>query len=141
MNRLAPQMRGLERTFGYRRAKKQEGSVPRARLQGLAGQHDVVAVAEHEDLGGTPDDLFEVHHGAHLEPILPQEQVLKEIPGQAPGPERQVPRADEQAAARLEHAPATLEPGVDVLGIADRFERVDRIEAGIRELQAVEVLD
>jgi len=157
-------------------------------LQGLAGQHDVVAVAEHEDLGGTPDDLFEVHHGAHLEPILPQEQVLKEIPGQAPGPERQVPiadggkaeppqlehqdvgaeeiiapilekrrdvlkvllaaaeveragRADEQAAARLEHAPATLEPGVDVLGIADRFERVDRIEAGIRELQAVEVLD
>jgi hypothetical protein len=55
---------------------------------GLDGEHDVVAVAEHEHLGGPPDDPLQLDHGAHLQLILPKHQMLDEVPGQAPGPER-----------------------------------------------------
>ena len=70
----------------------------------LAGQHDVVAVAEHERLRSAPDDLLQVHHRPHPKAELPQQQVLDEVVGQAPGPERQLPVAD-----RPEADPAQLE--------------------------------
>jgi hypothetical protein len=37
----------------------------------LAGEHDVVAVAEHEALGGAPDDALQIDHRAHPEPEFP----------------------------------------------------------------------
>ena len=79
---------------------------PRAAAAGLwlGGEHDIVAVAEDEHLGCAPDDLFHVHHGSHLQPELPQQQVLDEIARQAPGPEWQMAIAD-----RLEAEPAQLE--------------------------------
>jgi hypothetical protein len=71
---------------------------------GLAGKHDVVPIAEDEDLGRAPNDPFQVDHRSHLQPELPQQQVLDEVPCYAPGPERQLAVAD-----RLEAEPAQLE--------------------------------
>jgi SAM-dependent methyltransferase len=72
---------------------------------GPYGQHDIVAVAEHERFRSTPDDLLKVHHRAHSELEFPQIQVLKEVPGQAPGPERQVaiPDGAESEPAQLKN--------------------------------------
>src|SRR5262249_13585359 len=39
---------------------------------------------------------------AHLQPVLPQQQVLNEIPGETPGPERQAAIAD-RVEAELAH--------------------------------------
>src|SRR5262245_8380419 len=70
----------------------------------LAGQNDVVAVAEHERLRSAPNDLFQVHHRPHPQPELPQQQMLDEVVGEPPGPERQLPVPD-----RAEADPAQLE--------------------------------
>src|SRR5262249_45662912 len=124
--------------------------------------------------------------GSHPQPKLPQQQVLNEVPGDAPGPERQPPvadrtkaepaqlehekigaekivapileegrdvaivllattmiersrRTDQQASAGLERLPAARQPSLQVLRVADRFERVDRIETFAREIEAVEI--
>ena len=71
----------------------------------LAGKHDVVCVAEHEHLGCAPDDPLQVHHGAHAQSKLPQQQVLNEVQGEAPSPEWQLPVADgiKAQTAQLEH--------------------------------------
>src|SRR5262245_16830234 len=77
----------------------------RRRCDRLAGQDDIVGIAEYEDLRRAPDDPFQLHHGSHPQPKLPQQQVLNEVPGDAPGPERQPPVADWTKAepAQLEH--------------------------------------
>src|SRR4030081_3433004 len=49
----------------------------------------VTAHAKNEQLRCAPDDLFQFHKCSHLEPILPQQKVLNEVPGKAPSPERQ----------------------------------------------------
>src|SRR3954453_18076307 len=96
-------------------------------LGGLGGQHNVVTVSEYKHLGRAPNDLLQIHHCAHLKPVLPQEQMLKEVPGQAPSPEGQMPIPDRAKAepAQLEHkniraekivAPV-LEKGRDTLEI------------------------
>ena len=84
--------RGILQRGRSRRGILQRGR--RRRRGGLGRQHDVVAVAEHKDLGCPPDDPLELHHRAHPQPKLPQEQMLNEVPGQAPGPERQMPIAN-----------------------------------------------
>src|SRR5262249_48981019 len=56
---------------------------------GLDSQHCVVGIAEHKYLRGSPDDLFQIDECTHLQPILPKHQMLNEVPGQPPGPERQ----------------------------------------------------
>src|SRR5262249_59502069 len=50
-------------------------------------------------------------------------------------------RTDQQASPRLERLPAACQPSLQVLGVADRFERVDRIETFAREVEAVEIGD
>src|SRR5262249_38417043 len=59
-----------------------------------AGKHDVVPIAEHENLRGAPNDALQLHHGPHAKPKLPQQQMLNEVERQAPRPERQLPVAD-----------------------------------------------
>src|SRR6476646_1827281 len=70
----------------------------------LAGKHDVVRIAEHEHLGCAPNDPLQVYHGAHAQSKLPQQQVLYEVQGEAPRPERQLAVADgiEAQTAQLE---------------------------------------
>src|SRR5262249_56186263 len=48
---------------------------------------------------------------------------------------------DQQASAGLERLPAACQPSLQVLGVADGFERVDRIETFAREIEAVEISD
>jgi hypothetical protein len=55
---------------------------------GLAGKNDIVGIAE------SPKDTFQFHHSSHPQPKLPQQQVLHEVPGQAPCPERELSIAD-----------------------------------------------
>src|SRR6266446_7133968 len=45
----------------------------------LAGKHDVVPVAEDKNLRRTPNNAFQVYHGPHAQPKLPQQQVLNEV--------------------------------------------------------------
>src|SRR5262245_40369149 len=158
------------------------------RRRRLAGQDDIIGIAEHEHLRRAPDDPFQLHHRSHPQPKLPQQQVLNEVPGDAPGPERQPPvadrteaepaqlenekvgaekivapileeggdvavvllpttmiersrRTDQQASPRLERLPASGQASAQVLGVADRFQRVDRIETFAREVEAVEIGD
>ena len=49
--------------------------------------------------------FFKVHHRAHSELEFPQIQVLKNVPGQAPDPERQVAITDgvKSEPAQLKH--------------------------------------
>src|SRR6266478_2084938 len=70
-------------------------SLPGARCcLGLGSQHRVVRVAEDKYLRSAPNDPFQLHECAHLQAILPQHQVLNEVPREAPGPEWQSPIAD-----------------------------------------------
>src|SRR6266545_2822255 len=71
--------------------------------RGLGGKHRVVRVAEDEPLRCAPNDPFQFHECAHLEPVPPQQHVLNEVPSEAPGPERQSPITDrvEAESARL----------------------------------------
>src|SRR5262249_1617031 len=46
---------------------------------------------------------------------------------------------NEQSSSGLERSPASRQPGVQVLGVADRLERVDRVEMLVRKFEAVEV--
>jgi hypothetical protein len=64
------------------------------RRHGLAGKNDFVGIAEYEDLRRAPNDTFQLHHSSHPQPKLPQQQVLNEVPGQAPCPEREPSIAD-----------------------------------------------
>src|SRR5262249_23266749 len=64
------------------------------RQLGLAGKHDIVCIAEDEHLGCAPNDPLQVYHGAHAQSKLPQQQVLNEVQGEAPRPERQLPVAN-----------------------------------------------
>src|SRR6266436_9153915 len=76
----------------------------RCRREGLAGKDDIVGIAEYEDLRRAPNDPFQLHHRSHPQPKLPQQQVLNEVPGDAPGPELEPPVAD-----RTKAEPAQLE--------------------------------
>src|SRR4029077_3424508 len=67
--------------------------VRRARL-GLGSQHRVVGVTEDKYLRSAPNDPFQFHECAHLQTILPQHQVLNEVPREAPGPEWKSPITD-----------------------------------------------
>src|SRR3954462_14614360 len=71
----------------------------------LGGEHNVVSVAEDKHFRCAPDDLFQIHHRSHLQPVLPKQKMLNEVAGQAPGPERQVAVANglEAEAAELEN--------------------------------------
>src|SRR5262249_8768033 len=48
-------------------------------------------------------------------------------------------RTDQQASPRLERLPAACQPSLQVLRVADRFERVHRSEVLAREIEAVEI--
>src|SRR5262249_5391004 len=48
-------------------------------------------------------------------------------------------RRDQQASAGLERLPTACQPSLQVLRVADRFERVDRIETFARQIEAVEI--
>src|SRR5919197_1132591 len=48
-------------------------------------------------------------------------------------------RTNEQSSSRLERSPTPCQPRVEVLRVADRLERVDRVEGLVREFQVVEV--
>src|SRR5262249_44847201 len=50
-------------------------------------------------------------------------------------------RTDQQASSGLERLPTARQPSLQILGVADRFERVDRIETFAREVEAVEIGD
>ena len=76
----------------------------RRRCGRLAGKHDVVGVSENENLRCAPDDPFQVHHGPHPQPELPQQQVLNEVAGQCPRPRTAAAVAD-----RVKAEPAQLE--------------------------------
>src|SRR6266542_4115678 len=45
----------------------------------LAGKHDVVPVAEDENLRRAPNNAFQLDHGAHAQSKLPQQKVLNEV--------------------------------------------------------------
>jgi len=93
-------------------------------LAGLDRQKGVVGVAEYKRFRSTPDDSFHVHHGPHFQAKLPQQDVLNEIPGQSPGPERQLTVTDRaksdvtqpvhQQVAADEVVPPIVEKGGDV---------------------------
>src|SRR5215468_3727496 len=48
-------------------------------------------------------------------------------------------RSDQQTSAGLERLPAACQPSLQVLRVADGFERIDRIETFAREVEAVEI--
>src|SRR5262249_26964562 len=48
-------------------------------------------------------------------------------------------RTNEQPPSRLERSPAARQPGVQVLGVSNRLERIDRIEVLVRKFEMVEV--
>src|SRR5262249_51695670 len=50
-------------------------------------------------------------------------------------------RADQQTSPWLERLPAACQPSLQVFRVADRFERVDRIETLARKIEAVEIGD
>lgn len=50
---------------GRKRGHKRRARAAADRESGLSGEHDVVAVAEYENLRRAPDDAFKVHHRSH----------------------------------------------------------------------------
>src|SRR5260370_33823800 len=93
------------RTFGTKWSRTQQCS--KRKLRGLrlwlAGKHDVVPVAEDKNLRRAPNNAFQVYHGPHAQPKLPQQQVLNEVERYAPCPEGQlsVTDRDEATTAQL----------------------------------------
>ena len=85
------------------------------RRRRLDRQYRAVRVAEHECLGGTPDDPFQFHEGAHLEPVLPQQHVV-----------------DEQQASSAFDPVITYSKGQAVLRMFENYLGPDTFRDGVR---------
>jgi hypothetical protein len=81
LNRGEAQPVAPPRTIAYQDAPGEIAALREsARLRlWLAGKHDVVPVAEDENLRRAPNDAFQLDHGAHAQSKLPQQQVLNEV--------------------------------------------------------------